>query len=984
MENKTLYELSQDYSITTLTDEDLFLVETAETTGTITKKDLFKGLITEEQLGDKLDSLANIEEIRNLKFDDANAYLDAETKETVIDFYATGTNGRQKVKTIRFVGGSGEIKPGTLTSTYPENNVVGVKDAIVIPYTFRTSNVGKATLYVSVVCGEKSKEVAYSIEKIGASSVNIGILDKGINFLTMYVVDAMGQMTNEVNFKIVCGALEITSTFDDNQDFGAYSTINIPINVDAIDDSEMTLIANIDGTEYTQIVTYGYNLFAFPADKKTTGVHNVNVKVTTGEYTSNELNFSVIVVDSSSILVSTKEHNITKEEGQNFDIEYRISNSGLTMFKTRVYVNEVLVESNDDVGIGKNKFTCLYENFPRGTYTIKIVALSVDESMRGELTVSVNIKASSFTRIDFVRTDLEALFEMNKNSNSSGSRDTLVSSVTNSKGQKNVMTLHNYNYNTNGWINGRLVSNGTAWAEIDMYPFEDNCTTGFTLDISYSASNMGDDENPVIMCQDNNTGYGVKIDSAKYDIKTESNELSGYYTNDVDTRITFVVHRTSTFLDQWVLDENGVLQLSPTPERKPNPMIQVYIDGILSDVAMLSDSGTGASKVYESIKNGEKILINTNPKKTAYGVSRIKTIAVYKRPLDHEEVLQNLMADIDDLAEQKKKYDKNYVTINQDIPTLYINDTEIGKWADTTKDKKQYLDVVYSSPNAEKFGPSFECVAQTSWQGTSSLAYPVKNIKLKLYDYQTDDQGNPINKNDKDTYVKKKIDMFGARDGDGFKESVFTIKVDYMDSSHCRNTGTARMTSDILFKGNENPAKQKDPLTRDAINGTICQIYINNEWIGLGNFNHDKSCTKSLGLETIENTVRWEIKANTDSTEGAFFKNWVVKGTAASVQEDIDDIYNRIESDFEIVFDEDAYVDNTGEHDLTKYYDELGIYHNGTVIGGYRDYAILSLARYVQFVSDTTDKEEYRRRAPEYFNVDRACRYYLNVMTMGK
>ena len=38
----------------------------------------------------------------------------------------------------------------------------------------------------------------------------------------------------------------------------------------------------------------------------------------------------------------------------------------------------------------------------------------------------------------------------------------------------------------------------------------------------------------------------------------------------------------------------------------------------------------------------------------------------------------------------------------------------------------------------------------------------------------------------------------------------------------------------------------------------------------------------------------------------------------------------------------------------------------------------------IQFVSDTTDEEEYRRRAPQYFNVDRACRYYLHVMTMGK
>ena len=816
MENKTISMLDE---IQEAKPTDVLLVEGEHETNRITKENLFKGLVkdedfeskteglvkedqltetlrnyvTTEQLGDslgKLDQLDSIGSLKSTKFDYAEVYTDSSTKETVIDFYA-GSNPDgtaikneegiypedrdkgEKVHSVRFIAGNVEIEPGTLTSTYPEESTIKTKDIVVIPYVFRTQNRGDAIIYASIVCGEKSKELEFPTNKIGAGSLNLGQLDKGINFITIYAIDAMGQMTNELNFKIICGALEISSTFDDDLDYNNYSKILIPVTVDALDDSEMTLTVRIDDNTYTQIVTYGYNEFIFPEEMKTTAVHKVWMQVTTTEFASNELTFDVIVISSSAILVSSKNTNVSFEEGVSFKLDYRISCDGLTLFKSKIYVNGTMVASNDAIPIGTNYFNCSYEDYPKGEYDIRIVINSMDDMMQGELTIHVSITQSSFARIDFVRSGLEALFQMNKNTNDSITKEYLLSSVPNSSGQYNRMDLHGYNYNTNGWIDGKLVSNGTAYAEIDLTPFADNCTTGFTFDISYSSSNMGDDENIVCQCIDPNTKYGIKIDSAQYNIKTENNELSGYYTNDTDTRITFVIHRTSTYVDNWIMNDSGVLEINPNPERKPNPMIQVYIDGILSDVAMLSDSGSGINKVYESIVNNEKILINTDKTKTLFGVNAIKTIAIYNRPLDHEEVLQNLIADIDSLAGQKEKYDKNYVTINSDIPTLYFEDSDIGKWSETTKSNKQYLKVTYSSPDPVRFGPSFESLAQTSWQGTSSLAYPVKNIKIKLYKPAKDEDGNDIKPKD-----KLKIDLFGARDGDGFPENVFTIKVD--------------------------------------------------------------------------------------------------------------------------------------------------------------------------------------------------------------
>ena len=597
--------------------------------------------------------------------------------------------------------------------------------------------------------------------------------------------------------------------------------------------------------------------------------------------------------------------------------------------------------------------------------------------MSGELEVNLNVVASQFERIEHVEAGLIAYFDMSQKTNSDPDRDVLRSRVPMDDGRFAELKLHDYNYATNGWIYGRLVNNGKAWAEIDgILPLANNVLEGFTFDILFKNFYSGIAEARVIDCMGTDPRIGFYIDSEMAVAKTDTNELQTYFTDRTDMRVTFVVNRTSTYFEEYIIDpETGHSIKNPNPTYKPNPMIQTYIDGIFTDVAMLSDSGSGNNKIYESFMNTEKVLINTDKLKQVFGNNEIKSIRIYNRPLEHEDVLQNYMADYDDLMEQKAIYDKNYVTVDSDLPTLYFYDSEIGKCDDMTKDNKQWINIVYTSPNKDIYGESFDLMGQCSWQGTSSLAYPVKNYKFKLYDWARDEEGNIIEalRNDKNSYVKKKIDMYPSS-GNGHKENSFCLKVDYMDSSHCRNTGTAKLVNDFLFAGAPNPAKQIDPKTRDSINGHVCQLYINGKWIGLCNFNHDKSCTKTLGLETIPDTVRWEIKANSDSSAGAFIKTW---GT------DVDACYKAILTDFEIVFDEDAFEEKTGIYDVTNYYDELGFAHEGEVIGSYYDYAILSLARFINFVSETNDPEEYRRRAPEYFSITQACRYYLNVMTLG-
>ena len=914
----------------------------------------------------------------DVKFDDVQIrnVIDEETGaiQNEMLFYAGG----KLIRTLKFTGGGGGgggFEGGELSTSLAEETVLGEKDSVIIPYNFRSPNYGEATLFVTIVNGAASKEIEYTVKRQGIGSVNLGILTKGVNMISMYIIDAFSQMTNIVEITVIVGALEITSTFDDGKDFESYNAINIPVTVSPLNaDEEMILYANIDGRIFQQQVFNGFNTFAVPAEAKTAGVHKVVLQVKSNKFESNKLEYNIIIIDRNALLVSADKTDLEVEFGYNLELNFRVSTVYVSTYTAKYYIDDVFY-AQGEVDNGENKFVISYRDLRIKQYKLRIVVTTADEVLTGELELNLNVIPTVFERIEHVEGGLQAYFDMSTKSNSDPDRERLVSMVPMDNGKYAEMILHDYNFATNGWIDGRLVNNGKAWAEIENFlPLESNVIEGFTFDILFKNYNSGISSARVIDCMGTDPRIGFYIDSEMAVAKTDANELQTYFTDRTDMRVTFVVNRTSTYYEEYIIDENGYSVLNPNPTYKPNPMIQTYIDGIFTDVAMLSDSGSGNNKIYESFANTEKVLINTDKMKEVFGNNEIKSIRIYNRPLDHEEVLQNYMADFDDLMEQKAIYDKNYVTVDSDIPTLNFFDTEIGKCDIMTKDNKQWINIVYTSPNKELYGESFDLIGQCQWQGTSSLAYPVKNYKFKLYDYARDAEGNIIEelRNDKNSYVKKKVDLYPA-DGNGHKENTFCLKVDYMDSSHCRNTGTARLVNDFLFDGHPNPAKQKDPKTRDTINGFPCQIYINGKWIGLCNFNHDKSCTKTLGLETCENTVRWEIKANSDSSAGAFIKTWT----------NVEECYKAINTDFEIVFDEDAFEDKTGVYDVTKYYDELGFEHEGEVIGSYYDYAILSLARFINFVSETNDPEEYRRRAPEYFDVVQACRYYLNVMTLG-
>ena len=441
--------------------------------------------------------------LRDTKFDDVEVYVEEKTELNVVDFKANG----KVVKTIKLSGGGG-LQPGTLSTTLESKFTMRENEVLVIPYTFNTPNRGTAHLYINIICGEKSKELDYTLEKIGVGSVNIGSLDKGINQLSIYAVDYMGQMTNVINCTVVCGSIEITSSFDDEQDFNSYASIQIPFNVSALDrTANMILKANVDGVEYTSTATDGYNTYVFPAENKTTGVHPVTLQVISNEFKSNILEFNVVVVDANKILVSSKQTSITVEEGTDVELKYRISTIGQNMFTVNYYLDSEKLDTVNGI-LGTNTTTIPYSKLTQGSHIFIIRVFSTDNSMSGELNCNIKVTESSFKRIEFVKPGLQVWFNMSKKTNQNTDRDYLDSEVLTDTGKRAKLVLHDYNYSTNGWIDGRLVNNGVSWAEIENYiPLEDNAESGFTFDISFESFNAGDNDAKVLYCRGNDTRF---------------------------------------------------------------------------------------------------------------------------------------------------------------------------------------------------------------------------------------------------------------------------------------------------------------------------------------------------------------------------------------------------------------------------------------------------------------------------------------------
>lgn len=808
-------------------------------------------------------------------------------------------------------GGGGGTAVPTITSTFTDTSIDKGSD-VTIPIFFSSPNQGNGTAYILV----NNIQVDTTGLKQGNNNVRVQgqfLTSQTENLVAIYAKDRAGIVSNQLSWTIVAGGIELTSTFDYEVDYGITDTIRIDYNIDTGIREPITLTLDIDNNVTTYDAVNGGNFIDIIAADLGLGTHTVKMFATVGKYTSRTLSFNLVIVSTTELYLSSS-FDQTKDYtyGVPISVNYRLSKQSTEEFNVYLKIDSETVKTQK-LTVGSYYWTI--QSLSEGSHTLTIQAISQDYTEDKSITLNVNVVMGEYTPIEAYTAGL--ICDLNAMGKSNDDDEVLVDNIwRDESGNGHHAKLINFNYGTNGFINDTLVCDNDAYAVIEWSPWERNAITGSTIDIIYEPINSGVEECRVLDYTQ------ITDDTSTADIKP----FKGVYADILHGIVSSASSGTSAGKIN-IDDESGEIHLTWVLDRT-NKFMKTYINGVLSRIMFLTDSGAGVNKFYEDFSLNSNIYLNST-KGLNCGTNNIKRFRVYDHALTSDQVLQNHLANITDLTKQEEEYNFNYN--NTTLPKMYLT----GDTTNMTATQTVPMKIEYVSPNEEKFGQSFNTGIQNNpvcIQGTSSLQYVRHNYTIYLKDeYGADMLYNPY--------------------GSGSKpENVFCLKADYVESSHANNTGMAKFINDCVYD-TKTPMQLADSDCRTTINGFPIEVYMNGEYLGVYNFNHDRYSYKSYGYDynKYPNILVYEINSNSNTSAGAFYRYGDNAESSANVSEL--EYYKR---DFNLI-----YGNRTADSDS---YSEI--------------------KTLVEWVS-VAEQDLFREMISEHFNKEYLFRYFLTVLMIG-
>ena len=780
-------------------------------------------------------------------------------------------------------GSGGSVLPN-LTSTLTGDIVVPKGKEIILPIFFTSPNMGNGTLIV-IVNGVQKDTITI---KQGSLEVNIGALTELRNTLKIYVKDRAGLLSNELSWTVINGGIGLTLDFDYMSDYTTDHEILMRYYIDT-EESSPQLQVTVDGKTSTVTCVVGYNEFYF--NNMAPGIHAVEVKAISGNFVSETYTFNLVVINSETLYVSTTFN--SGEEimyGLPVSVPYRTSYKDDTPITVNMYLNNELQKT---LTAKRGSYAWTLGAINVGDYTYKIEAKLGDKTSSVE--GSFKVVQGDYTPVTINTAGLRYRLDPVGRSNEDTDKESFI--YDNGKEQITT-TIYGSNFASNGWIDNSLKLDGGSYGIIDYSPWEDNVINGSTIEVVFTSTDIGKPDTKVIEYKDKNTNKGLYVGLEQACMSSTSKQnLVSIYPGE-KTTVSFVVDRKNKFC-------------------------KVYVNGICTRAFMLSDSGSGTSAIYESLNfdNG-KIYLNANNNEEEQGVVLIHDIRIYARTLSDDEIVKNVIALETDMAKQKTMYD--FMFDNNTLPVMRMT----GDASDMSDVNKKVMRIQYSSPNTEKYGQPFDLpYCKVYFQGTSSLAYVRKNYSIELYD----------------DYM---ADYYYCPYPNGVEDRLFCLKADYMESSHARNVGITRLINEYFYDS-KNPAQLKDSKVTNSIQGFPMLLYMNDEFLGVYNFNVDRYSAKSFGYTDEDTTLVYEISANSDTTAGAFFK------------------YDK---------------ENTSSTELDYYRQDFMCLYPPTRVAGNDNYAeIIKLVEWV----DNASEEEFVDNLEQHFNKEYLIKYYIFANLFG-
>lgn len=398
--------------------------------------------------------------------------------------------------------------------------------------------------------------------------------------------------------------------------------------------------------------------------------------------------------------------------------------------------------------------------------------------------------------------------------------------------------LTGFNFTSDGWVQDEdgitvLRVGGDARVEIPVQMFaKDFRTTGKTIEFEFASRSVLDYDAVLATCWAGDRGFEITAQQAL--LKSEKSEVSTSYKEDDHLRLSFVIEKRS--------------------ERR---LILAYINGIISGMVQYPDTDDFSQAVPVNITLGSNDC-----------TLDVYNIRIYENDLTRFQLLDNWIADTQELGTKKDRYDRNNIfdDYGQILPTtlrphqcyMVLNCPVLPTYKGDKKTcSGQYVDPVHPERSFTFAG------AEIDVQGTSSQYYYVKNFKIKFKGGFKMANGQTV--------------AAYAMNESAVPTAEFTFKADVASSEGANNVVLAEIYNDLCPV--KTPAQEEDPRVRQTIEGHPIVIFHNDgsgpKFIGKYNFNNDKGTPEVFGFTTGDES--WEILENGNalvSFKTDDFTNW--------------------------------------------------------------------------------------------------------------
>ena len=715
---------------------------------------------------------------------------------------------------VKSAAGGGGTKL-TLAFVTPSNATAVHGKETLIKYTYSSTLSGEETGEGIATYTLNNKQVASEAINQGEVSFNIGkYLILGDNILVIQVTDSYGA-TRKLTFKINAVSISVTSTFDDSKAYvGAISFPYTPMGA-----VEKTIHFVVDGKEtgtYTTSVSNRQQTYSIPVQAH--GAHTLDVYATATindtEVESDHLRYDIISIVSgnNTPVIASSFRTAEVEQFSTLLIPYIVYNPTTTTSDITLSANGIEIS---DQTIDRTRQTWSYRAETPGELELKIACGSVSKTFN--LTVresEIDVRPEEADLVLF-------LTSVNRSNNEEGKNIWNYGEI--------FAVLIAFNYATNGWIKTvdgfiALRVNGDARVTIPYNSFaNDFRSTGKTIEFEFETRDVTDYDSVILSCM--NAGIGLEVTAQKAIFRSEQTSIETQFKEDERVRISFVIEK-----------------------KAENRLIFVYINGEICGLIQYPEQDN---------------FTQPNPAGISIGSSDctadIFNIRVYDNALNRYQLLDNYIADMDNLELKRKLYARNNIYDDygnlsyEKLANQNISFTIVGELP-TFKGDKKTVTLVYE----DREHPERSWVAtgvEIDVQGTSSQWYPRKNFKTKCK------QGFTM------TATGEHVDKVAIFEEE-IPVNVFCFKADFAESSGVHNTGMARLIDYILRgMGFLTEAQKADPRVRTTVNGRPSVMWhqtsedAERTSLGKYNFNNDKSTDETFGFKA--GCESWEILNNT-------------------------------------------------------------------------------------------------------------------------